>query len=326
MIMKFFFIAIGIVLQIMRAHGQIRQVFAVDMQPYTSAAATQPGFIAASIPADTGELVTVSQNGIYCDISGYSHRRQYGSDAYAPLLRDEVLLNAPGFINVTLYEVPPGPYSMTMYHSGSNQVYCGGCFPASVTAGGDTERQYFRVSNQYTLVASTKTLWNFTVGDDGRVVVLLQHTGTLYASSCSSVSCAEADAEGTCARCTAPNAHLALNGLALFSTAPSTITTTTTTTATTHTVQQDTSRALNALASTQEVHEALIRHLRSDLSTVANQTLRIQSSIQSTLQNTVLATDLNTEAIQGGSASGQVRDVIVLCTRVDVCCAAHSGI
>eukprot|EP00041_Stephanoeca_diplocostata_P034841 m.1207096 g.1207096 ORF g.1207096 m.1207096 type:complete len:167 (+) comp24586_c0_seq43:243-743(+) len=132
-----------------------------------------------------------------------------------------------------------------------------------------------------------RTLWNFTVGDDGRVVVLLQHTGTLYASSCSSVSCAEADAEGTCARCTAPNAHLALNGLALFSTAPSTITTTTTTTATTHTVQQDTSRALNALASTQEVHEALIRHLRSDLSTVANQTLRIQSSIQSTLQNTV---------------------------------------
>lgn len=57
--MKQFLGMLSVALQMIHVHGQPRQVFAVDMQPFTSQAATQPGYIAASIPADTGALVTV---------------------------------------------------------------------------------------------------------------------------------------------------------------------------------------------------------------------------------------------------------------------------
>eukprot|EP00041_Stephanoeca_diplocostata_P020401 m.454937 g.454937 ORF g.454937 m.454937 type:complete len:587 (+) comp21570_c0_seq42:371-2131(+) len=286
--------------------GQLEQVFAVDFQMTAAPQTTQYGYVPAVIPADNGAMITVTQNGISASVSGYSHRRAYGNPAqYSPLVRDEVLLNRAGTIQVEINHVPPGAYNMVMFHNDANQNHCGGCFQAEVNTGvGAAQTQYFRTSNQRTIGTVTQTAWNITVGSDQRITVNLRQQGTQFQTGYCTATCAEVNVgSGSCRRCTRADAHLSLNGIILRG-PPLVTTTTTTTTMTTHTVQQDVNRSINSILSTQDAHSGDIATLQRELSASVSAAASTQLSTQVFLDNLALVSDNNTETLNGGGASG----------------------
>lgn len=143
--------------------------------------------------------------------------REYGAadGQMENLLKDAVLRNRIGTLEVKITNLSPGTYNLTTFHNPGGTCCCGGCFPVQAFSSSTLlAPQYVKMVNRLTLEDAPQAHWNqLVVGRDGVITIQVNQTGASDWDKCASQVC------NGCVQCksdgTYETLHAYLNGFTL---------------------------------------------------------------------------------------------------------------
>ena len=98
--------------------------------------------------------------------------REYGATngQMENLLKDAVLRNRIGTLEVKITNLSPGTYNLTTFHNPGGTCCCGGCFPVQAFSSSTLlAPQYVKMVNRLTLEDAPQAHWNqLVVGSRGK--------------------------------------------------------------------------------------------------------------------------------------------------------------